>query len=158
MSADTLARAVDPFFTTKGLGKGTGLGLSMVHGFANQSGGRLVPASEPGRGTTAEIWLPAAEPVAPNTAPPPVEAMPDTAPLRVLVVDDDSLVLTNTAALLEDLGHEVVEATSGQQALHVLRRDRDIGLVITDQLMPSRSSSRPATPSCRPGSWPRLPG
>ena len=60
MDEETLARAVEPFFTTKGIGKGTGLGLSMIHGFAEQSGGRLVLNSRKGEGTTAELWLPIA--------------------------------------------------------------------------------------------------
>jgi PAS domain S-box-containing protein len=138
MDADTLARAVEPFFTTKGVGKGTGLGLSMIHGFAEQSGGQLLLRSKKGEGTTAELWLPVAA-VEPAVAEPP--AGPDLAPrggrpLRVLAVDDDSLVLMNTGAQLEDLGHLVFEATSGEQALRILRRETDIDLVITDQLMP----------------------
>jgi signal transduction histidine kinase len=59
MDAATLSRAIEPFFSTRGIGKGTGLGLSMVHGFAEQSGGKLVLKSRPGEGTIAEIWLPA---------------------------------------------------------------------------------------------------
>ena len=62
MNEATLKRATEPFFTTKGVGKGTGLGLSMVHGLAQQSGGTLTLKSQPGKGTTAEIWLPAIEP------------------------------------------------------------------------------------------------
>jgi PAS domain S-box-containing protein len=136
MDEETLRRAVEPFFTTKGVGKGTGLGLSMVHGLAEQSGGRLVLKSRKGEGTTAELWLPIAE--AESAAPERAaeEAAQPTRPLRVLVVDDDVLVLTNTAAMLEDLGHEVIEATSGEQALRVLRRAKGIDLVVTDEIMP----------------------
>lgn len=121
MDEATLARAVDPFFTTKELGKGTGLGLPMVHGLAQQSGGRLLLKSRKGEGTTAELWLPTAKghtAVAPNVAAEPEEKA-QTPSLFVLVIDDDSLVLTNMAAMLEDLGHRVFEASSGQQALEI---------------------------------------
>ncbi|WP_423604164.1 PAS domain S-box protein [Sphingomonas sp. MS122] len=143
MDAETLARATEPFFTTKGVGKGTGLGLSMIHGFAKQNGGMLQIESEPGRGTRAHIWLPAAgadgahEPVRPSDA-----ALVPGRPRLVLAVDDDPLVLMNTAALLEDLGHTVIEAESGAQALEVLREREDIALLITDQAMPVMTGSQ----------------
>jgi len=136
MDEETLARATEPFFTTKGVGKGTGLGLSMVHGMTAQMGGRLVLKSKVGEGTVAEIWLPAAIGEGDNAHP---DGKPDDAAsartLRVLAVDDDGLVLFNTAAMLEDLGHVVLEATSGAQALAILRRE-PVDLVITDQAMP----------------------
>jgi PAS domain S-box-containing protein len=138
MDEGTLARAMDPFFTTKEPGKGTGLGLPMVHGLAQQSGGRLFLKSRKGEGTTAELWLPTAKGRA--TVSPKVAAGPEkrakTRPLVVVVVDDDSLVLTNMAAMLEDLGHRVFEASSGQQALAILRRESTADLVITDYAMP----------------------
>ncbi len=145
MDEQTLARAVEPFFTTKGVGKGTGLGLSMIHGFADQSGGRLVLTSKAGAGTTAEIWLPTARAKAPETTErEEVDLRPPAAlkRLSVLVVDDDSLVLMNTTAMLEDLGHHVLEATSGPQALRILRREKDLDLVITDQLMPGMTGTQ----------------
>lgn len=139
MSDEILKHAQEPFFTTKGVGKGTGLGLSMVHGLAEQSGGRLVLKSRPGEGTTADIWLPIAaeETAVPDlrTAAPAAVARPSRQ-LSVLVVDDDLLVLENTAAMLEDLGHIVVEARSGDEALALLRRTRTIDLVVTDYAMP----------------------
>ncbi|NDW07694.1 response regulator [Jiella sp. 40Bstr34] len=139
MDSATLAAATQPFFTTKGVGKGTGLGLSMVHGFAGQSGGRFVLSSEVGVGTRAEIWLPvaAAVPIA-NEAPtaPPEQASLDTeGPLTILAVDDDAIVLMGTVALLEELGHTVVEAHSGKVALEILRQTK-VDLVITDHAMP----------------------
>ena len=138
MDPDTLARAVEPFFTTKGVGAGSGLGLSMVHGFADQSRGRLLLESEIGKGTRAELWLPVA--AAATQRPEPkqerVAPIPHTETLSVLIVDDDPLVLSNTAAMLEDLGHEVFEASSGEQALRILHRTKGIDLVVTDQLMP----------------------
>jgi len=138
MDDEILKHAQEPFFTTKGVGKGTGLGLSMVHGLAEQSGGRLVLKSRPGEGTTADIWLPIAE----ETAVPelraeaPAPAARASRQLSVLVVDDDLLVLENTAAMLEDLGHIVVEARSGDEALALLRRTRTVDLVVTDYAMP----------------------
>ncbi len=145
MDEQTLARAVEPFFTTKGVGKGTGLGLSMIHGFADQSGGRLNLISKVGAGTTAEIWLPVAQ------TKPPALVEQDEVELRssasakrlcVLVVDDDSLVLMNTTAMLEDLGHHVLEATSGAQALRIARREKAVDIVITDQLMPGMTGTQ----------------
>jgi PAS domain S-box-containing protein len=139
MDAETLARAMEPFFTTKGVGKGTGLGLSMVHGLAGQSGGRFVLESRPGEGTVADLWLPTAE-AAPEQAvsvETPAEPPAASRRLTVLVVDDDVLVLMNTAALLEDLGHLVFEANSGAEALDIFQREAGIDLVITDQAMPS---------------------
>jgi CheY-like chemotaxis protein len=137
MDEATLARATEPFFTTKGVGRGTGLGLSMVHGVAEQSGGRLTLRSRPGEGTTAEIWLRTAEPGKPTEAQLPADgAAARTRPLTLLVVDDDPLVLMNTAAMLDDLGHEVLEAPSGEQAMRVLRRADRVDLVITDHVMP----------------------
>jgi PAS domain S-box-containing protein len=138
MDEETLRRAIDPFFTTKEVGKGTGLGLPMVHGLAEHSGGQLVLTSRRGRGTTAEIWLPVAKKTE-EAADAQVRAeIPADEPRRlvVLVADDDPLVLTNMAAMLDDLGHKVFEASSARQALTILRRESGIELVITDQAMP----------------------
>ena len=145
MDEETLKRAVEPFFTTKGIGKGTGLGLSMIHGFAEQSAGRLVLKSVKGKGTTAELWLPVADQVVqpgPEPEAPAPRQKRASRKLCVLVVDDDPLVLMNTAAMLEDLGHDVLEAISGEQALRVLRRGNGIDLVITDQLMPGMTGTQ----------------
>jgi PAS domain S-box-containing protein len=136
MDEATLARAAEPFFTTKGVGKGTGLGLPMVHGLAAQSGGRLLLKSCRGEGTTAELWLPVASDLAPVMAPPPVDMPAASRPLTILAVDDDGLVLMNTAAMLEDLGHAVFQATSAREALSTLASGQRIDLVITDQAMP----------------------
>jgi PAS domain S-box-containing protein len=142
MDAQTLASARDPFFTTKGLGKGTGLGLSMVHGYMEQLGGRFVLKSAKAQGTTAELWIPVAdEGVYSKPLYPPAE--PITVPrLSVLVVDDDSLVLTSTSLLLEDLGHRVISATSGSQALTLFDQGEVIDLLITDMAMPHMSGAQ----------------
>ncbi|UQS16376.1 PAS domain-containing sensor histidine kinase [Pseudomonas sp. HS6] len=142
MDDETLASATDPFFTTKGLGKGTGLGLSMVHGFIEQLGGRLILKSVKGQGTCAELWLPVA--VA-GVAAKPSSPRPSTASvprISVLVVDDDSLVLTSTSLLLEDLGHRVISATSGAQALELFDQGEVIDLMITDMAMPQMSGAQ----------------
>lgn len=136
MDAATLARAVEPFFTTKGVGKGTGLGLSMIHGFAVQSGGTLRLKSEVGKGTTAEVWLPQGDGVGRGSVDEEVPR-PDRRACTVLLVEDDPLVMATTAAMLEDLGHTVVEAASGEAALAALRRDDTIDLIVTDHAMPA---------------------
>lgn len=142
MDEHTLASARDPFFTTKGLGKGTGLGLSMVHGFMEQLGGRFILKSAKAQGTTAELWIPVAgEGTVSKSLQPHAE--PVVVPrLSVLVVDDDSLVLTSTSLLLEDLGHRVVSATSGAQALALFDQGEVIDLMITDMAMPKMSGAQ----------------
>ena len=157
MDEATLARAAEPFFTTKGVGKGTGLGLAMVHGVAEQSGGRLTLKSKKGEGTTAELWLPLAKidnKARQTKRTPEPEPSKITAPLVVLAVDDDQLVLTNTVAMLEELGHSVFKATGGQQALHILRGNA-VDLVITDQAMPGMTGVQLA--EAMRAEWPGLP-
>ncbi|WP_223451484.1 MULTISPECIES: PAS domain-containing sensor histidine kinase [unclassified Pseudomonas] len=141
MDDATLAVAMDPFFTTKGVGKGTGLGLSMVHGFIEQLGGRFILKSQKGKGTTAELWIPVATQGS-IAKPAQEEAAPPVPRLCVLVVDDDSLVLTSTCLLLEDLGHQVISAVSGAQALTVLDSEQVIDLVITDMAMPQMNGAQ----------------
>ncbi|HEX7881504.1 MAG TPA: PAS domain S-box protein [Afipia sp.] len=137
MDRATLGRAMEPFFTTKGVGRGTGLGLSMVHGMTEQSGGRFVLKSRKDEGTTAEIWLPVTKGVIPAESDRFIrDDVQPTRPLVVLAVDDDGLVLMNTTVMLRDMGHTVFEATSGNQALEILRREQSVDLVITDHAMP----------------------
>jgi PAS domain S-box-containing protein len=142
MDEKTLARAGEPFFTTKGVGKGTGLGLAMVHGVAAQSGGRLLLKSVEGTGTTAELWLPVAEVGDATIAPAEPAEEKATRPLRVLAVDDDVLVLFNTVAMLEDLGHQVSQAESAREALALVKSGEPFDLVITDQAMPQMTGSQ----------------
>ena len=145
MDEETLRRAMEPFFTTKGPGKGTGLGLSMVHGFAEQSGGRFILHSKKDKGTTAELWLPLATTPTPKIDPAVIpKAVPTKTqrPLVILAVDDDALVLLNTVGMLEDLGHVVFQAYSGAEGLDILRREGPVDLVITDQAMPQMTGTQ----------------
>jgi PAS domain S-box-containing protein len=144
MDQATLAKATEPFFTTKGVGKGTGLGLSMVHGLAAQSGGWLTLNSRPGVGTQVELWLPVVTTGLPEAAEREDGGSDVETERRLLIlaVDDDSLVLTNTAAMLDDLGHEVIVASSGKEGLEVLRGRPDIDLIISDEVMPNMSGSQ----------------
>jgi len=139
MDADTLSRATEPFFTTKGVGKGTGLGLSMVEGLAGQSGGKLTIESEKGKGTEISLWLPVAqvnrEAERTFRRAPAEEERAETKPIAILAVDDDALVLLNTAAMLEDLGHVVHQASSGAEALLLLDK-HEVDLLLTDYAMP----------------------
>ena len=135
MTPETLERAIEPFFSSKPLGKGTGLGLSMVHGLAVQLGGALRLSSTVGKGTTATLILPVA------TAAPEVEApAPATQGVKrsavILFVDDDPLIAMSTMEMLEDLGHHVIGANSGLDALDILRSEQPIDLMMTDHVMP----------------------
>ncbi|WP_434713340.1 response regulator [Rhizobium sp. YTUHZ045] len=154
MDADTLKKAVDPFFSTKELGKGTGLGLSMIHGLAIQLNGALVLKSDVGVGTTAELWLPATG-LRPER---PVDELPApqaASRLRILLVDDDALIAMSSVDMLEDLGHEVVEANSGSEALELIRSGEHFDLMITDYSMPGMTGAQLAQ-SAR-GLYPHLP-
>jgi PAS domain S-box-containing protein len=153
MDEDTLKRAGEPFFTTKGLGRGTGLGLSMVYGLAAQLQGLLLLKSWPGAGTTAEIWLPATHAPAMEDEAEPAQPQAAAGSLDVLAVDDDLLVLDNVAAMLEDLGHRVTTARTGQEAITILRREGKLDLLITDHAMPEMTGLQLAerAAAIRPG-------
>jgi signal transduction histidine kinase len=136
MDEATLAHAIEPFFSTKGVGRGTGLGLSMVHGVAAQLGGALHLRSSPGKGTTAEIWLPVTDrPVDQGSGG---QWKMATAPraATILLVDDEDVVRAATAEMLEDLGYKVLQADSGAAALAMLRAGQSVDLIVTDYLMP----------------------
>ncbi|SDD28078.1 Signal transduction histidine kinase [Sphingomonas sp. YR710] len=139
MDAETLAQAIEPFFTTKPIGKGTGLGLSMVHGLAAQSGGALNLVSTPGSGTTIEIWLPLGSP--PTVEEP--QAMPavDSRTARIMLVDDNVRVRHATAGLLREHGHVVIEAASGTEALATLAEGAAFDAIVTDYVMPGLSGA-----------------
>lgn len=158
MNGVTLAKAMEPFFTTKGVGKGTGLGLSMVHGLTTQSGGAVHIASELGKGTTVSIWLPRArrEDVRRTANLTALSSAKATRKLRVLLVDDDTLVSVNTAYMLTDMGHVVSDASSGADALRILEAlPQGFDVVITDYAMPGMNGLELATKIRE--SYPKLP-
>ena len=139
MSESTLAKAMEPFFTTKGIGKGTGLGLSMVQGLTAQCGGAMHISSQLGNGTVVTLWLPRAKDgdVAHASAQNKTPAPKATGrKLKVLLVDDDSLVSMNTANMLIDLGHTALEAPSAADALEILECGGKFDVVLTDYAMP----------------------
>jgi PAS domain S-box-containing protein len=140
MDEATLARAVEPFFSTKGIGKGTGLGLSMVHGLASQLGGALSIKSKPGLGTNVELWLPesADRPEAPGPAR---EVHLDHARRSALLVDDEELVRLSTADMLADLGYDVLEAATAEEGLALVQKGAELDLLVTDHLMPGMTGS-----------------
>ncbi|HKT28074.1 ATP-binding protein, partial [Dyella sp.] len=146
MDEDTLAKATEPFFTTKGVGKGTGLGLSMVHGLAEQSGGRLVIKSSKSFGTRVEMWLPSAQPDAAGLLPMAMSSsegqLRSLRSLHVVLVDDDPLVLSVTGAVLQELGHRVEEVSSAEDALKLLENQADVDLLITDHAMPGMTGAQ----------------
>lgn len=136
MDEATRARAIEPFFSTKGIGKGTGLGLSMAHGLAAQLGGGLTIISAPGEGTTVELWLP----VSPDAigSDDQIRVLPRISVARgtALLVDDEELVRMSTADMLNDLGYDVVEAKSAEEALHLIEAGVAPTILVTDHLMP----------------------
>ena len=138
MDSATLARAVDPFFSTKEVGRGTGLGLSMVHGLASQLGGTLTLSSRPGEGTRVDLWLPSAaeRSAAAQRTTIADGAIPEIPGLSILLVDDEDLVRHATAEMLRELGHSVVTAVGAEDALSQLSSGLEADLVITDYMMP----------------------
>ncbi|PXA98324.1 hybrid sensor histidine kinase/response regulator [Nostoc sp. 3335mG] len=135
MDETTLARAVEPFFSTKGIGKGTGLGLSMAHGLASQLGGALTIESQLGLGTNVALWLPQSDVAADDDQP--TEMTPSVmASGTALLIDDEPLVRMSTADMLSDLGYKVVEADCGEHAMRIIGTGQHFDLVVTDHLMP----------------------
>jgi signal transduction histidine kinase len=140
MPADVLAKAYEPFFTTKDVGKGTGLGLSQVHGLMKQSGGEISIASEVGGGTVVTLYLPRSDSV-PLPVPRSEVTLPAAeAPLQtvVLVVEDDPEVRKVSVALLDELGYSWIMARSGREALAMLGAGEKIDILFTDVVLPHR--------------------
>jgi CheY-like chemotaxis protein len=140
MDAETIARCLEPFYTTKDIGKGSGLGLAQVYGFAHGSGGSVQIESRSQEGTKVLLLLPRSdEPptVAPKCTEPGEKISPDAPALcRVLLVEDDVQVASLTSAMLAELGYEVIPVTTGQAALNELAATPGIGLVLSDVMMP----------------------
>ena len=154
MDKATVARAIEPFFSTKGVGRGTGLGLSMVHGLAAQLGGSMRISSKPGAGTTVDVWLPVAD----HTDGVADVLRDDATPISTgtaLLVDDEELVRLSTADMLSELGYSVVDAPSAEDALDLIDRGLEPDVLVTDHLMPGMTGDqlarevrrrRPGTP------------
>jgi len=138
MPPEVLARAFEPFFTTKTIGKGSGLGLSMVHGFVTQSGGAVRIESLPGAGTTVRLFLPRETMPAPTEVeiPTPLVGSDDGKPARILYVEDDADVRAAGVEVLRALGHTVLVACDGRQALAVLRGAAEVDMLLSDVVMP----------------------
>jgi len=154
MSQAVLDKALEPFFTTKPQGKGTGLGLAIVYGTVKTHQGTLEIQSEPGRGTRVLVRLPAA--AAGPGAPPAsglAAAPPPSRPLRVLVVDDDELILLSVPLLLRALGHDVATAQGGEEALALLEGGERPDVIILDMNMPGADggATLPRLRGLRPG-------
>jgi PAS domain S-box-containing protein len=135
MRREVLDRIFEPFFTTREMGSGTGMGLSVVHGIVTNLHGAITVESAPGKGTTFEIYLPVTRVAVPDAVAPPEEIRQGTE--RVLLVDDDPLVLETVAEILRELGYQVRPETSGAAAQAAFEADpQAFDLVITDMTMP----------------------
>lgn len=135
MDDKTRAQAVVPFFSTKDIGQGTGLGLSMVHGLMSQLGGAMTIHSNLGQGTTINLWLPTLEQSIVASTKIENRAIPKARAAFILLVDDDDAVRASIADMLTQMGHEVVEAQSGREALACIERGAHFDAVVTDHLM-----------------------
>ena len=146
IAPEHLEKVLEPFFSTKDVGKGSGLGLPMVYGFAKQSNGAFSVESELGLGTAAELLIPRA-PETVESMPPKIgiseqQISPAANPLCILLVDDHHGVRSTTAAMLQDLGHSVIEATDGKEALVALKNGAACcDLLISDYAMPHISGT-----------------
>jgi CheY-like chemotaxis protein len=144
MNAEALQQAFEPFFTTKDVGKGTGLGLSQVYGFVRQSDGFVRLESEPGRGTTARIFLPrlfGAADLARPTQTPANQAF-TSGYSTILVVEDHDAVRIYSTEILTELGYRVVNAANAQEALAALDREPVVDLLFTDIVLPGGMNGR----------------
>jgi two-component system NtrC family sensor kinase len=155
MSEAVLARAHEPFFTTKDPGRGTGLGLSMVYGFVRELGGSVTLDSTPDVGTTVGLFLRRVAGVAAIEPPRPVTEPQRSPPGRILVVDDDAAVRLTARTMLEELGHEVVEAAGGAEAMGRLARNPHFDLLVIDFAMPQMNGAELVAEVTK--QWPVLP-
>ena len=139
MDEETARRAVEPFFSTKGLGKGTGLGLSMAHGLARQLGGTLTITTVPDAGTRVDILLPVSTETPQRAAPKVEGTLPQEG--TALLVDDDDLVRSSVSQMLSAIGYEVTEAKSAEDALELVNSGMNPSVVVTDHLMTGMSGA-----------------
>ena len=157
IGADHLEKVFEPFFTTKEVGKGSGLGLPQVLGVAQQSGGGVKLLSQPGRGTTVQVFLPlAAGPALPPLPSDPApKAVSIPAGARILLVDDDAEVRAVVADMLEVSGFTVTMASNGEAALDLIAKDQGYALLIVDYAMPGMTGAEVMRQAGR--HWPGLP-
>jgi signal transduction histidine kinase len=140
MSRDTLARAFEPFYTTKDVGRGTGLGLSMVYGFVKQSGGHVTLYSEEGHGTTVKLYFPRYTGKLDPLREAPSRPVPQASDGEViLVVEDSDDVRLYSASILRELGYRVLEASNADAALEIIRQATRIDLLFTDVVLPGKN-------------------
>jgi hypothetical protein len=153
MTDAVLAKALDPFFTTKPQGKGTGLGLSMVYGAVQAHGGRLDIQSRPGVGTRVSLRFPAGQPVPPGAGLPERPEQPSLpGSLTMLLVDDDELVRMSLMDVLQVLGHQATAVASGEEAIHKLEAGFQPQVIILDMNMPGLGGGRDAASPPGPAS------
>ena len=141
IAEDILHRVTDPFFTTKGVGKGTGLGLSMAYGFAKQSNGHLSIYSEPGEGTTVNIYLPAHKDQADEIKVRPLSVSP-RGKEKILLVEDDPALAVLARHMLEGLGYRVEAAGDVPEGLQLYHQHEDFDLLLTDMILPGGRNGR----------------
>ena len=145
MPKNVMAKAFEPFFSTKEVGKGTGLGLSQVLGFAKQSGGDVRIDTRVGRGTTVTLFLPRTRASLPKTVLEEAQRPESSRGAIILVVDDDAAVRELTVHALEALNYRVLEADSGPVALDLIRGNQPVDLILIDLVMPGMSGRDLAT-------------
>jgi PAS domain S-box-containing protein len=136
MKPEVMARALEPFFTTKEIGKGSGLGLSTVYGFVKQSGGELRIESSPGAGTRVTLYLPIDPRVEQDSPLSPATSEPRPGAGTILVVEDDAEVREVAVEILQSLGYRILEARNGQEALELMQSPEPLDLLFTDLVMP----------------------
>ena len=143
MAPEVLKRIYDPYFTTKGPGKGTGLGLAVVHGIVQSYRGGITVVSEPGKGTTFDIYFPRVDAVVAPLEGEKVEPLPLGGQERVLFVDDEQAIVEIGQKILGHLGYEVIVRTSSLEALGLFRANPErFDIVITDMTMPNLTGDR----------------
>ncbi|TCM45526.1 histidine kinase/DNA gyrase B/HSP90-like ATPase [Rhizobium sp. PP-F2F-G48] len=152
MPPDVLAKVFEPFFTTKPIGQGTGLGLSMIYGFAQQSGGQVRVESEPGEGTTVELFMPSSEVAEEREDYEIGHSFEVGRGQTVLLVEDDESVRLLVADILHELSYVVIEAPDADVAIPVLRSERPIHLMVSDVGLPGMNGRQLAEVArgCRP--------
>ncbi|WP_165466914.1 ATP-binding protein [Enterobacter cloacae] len=156
MSQEVKSQVFEPFFTTKQTGSGSGLGLSMVYGFVRQSGGRVEIESAPGQGTTVRLQLPRSTLPAFSDDAALTTTAPAESELLVLVLEDEAGVRQTLCEQLHQLGYLTLEAENGEQALNMLDASPDIGIFISDLMLPGGLSGAEVIGHVR-SHYPQLP-